>query len=122
MERGRKTLTPGRVRAARTIAVAADLVQIFVFPAFATGAASPCNDALDVLVAGTMALLIGWHWAFLPSFLAELLPGLDLVPTWTAAVFFVTRGKGRPSPADAAARNVIDAEVISSTPEAKPPP
>lgn len=122
MESGGRTLTPGRVRAARAIAVAADLLQIVVLPVFAPGAASPWNDALDVLVAGAMVLLIGWHWAFLPSFLAELLPGLDLVPTWTAAVFFVTRGKGRPSPADASARNAIETKVVSSTPVAKPPP
>lgn len=121
METGEKFLTPGRVRAARTIAIVADLVQILGFPAFAMGAASPWNDALDVLVAGAMALLIGWHWAFLPSFLAELLPGFDLVPTWTAAVFFATRGKGRSSPSDVPARDAIDTEVVSSTPAAKPP-
>jgi len=121
VEKGKQTLTPSRVRAARTIAVVADLVQILVFPAFAAGAASPWNDALDVLVAGAMALLIGWHWVFLPSFLAELVPGFDLVPTWTAAVFFVTRGKGRPSPADASTSKVIDGEVISSAPAARPP-
>jgi hypothetical protein len=27
----------------------------------------------------------------LPTFAAELVPGLDMFPTWTAAVFFVTR-------------------------------
>jgi hypothetical protein len=37
-----------------------------------------------------MTKLLGWHWAFLPTFAAELIPGLDLVPTWTAAVFYVT--------------------------------
>jgi hypothetical protein len=109
------------VRVARTVAVLADLVQIVAFPAFGMGAASPWNDALDVLVAGAMVLLIGWHWAFLPSFLAELLPGLDLVPTWTAAVFFVTRGKGRSSPSGESPRNTIDTEVVSSTPVPKPP-
>jgi hypothetical protein len=35
--------------------------------------------------------LLGWHWAFLPTFAAEMMPGLDLFPTWTAAVFFVTQ-------------------------------
>jgi hypothetical protein len=35
--------------------------------------------------------LLGWHWAFLPTFAAELVPGLDLFPTWTTAVFFATR-------------------------------
>ncbi|MGB8129978.1 MAG: hypothetical protein WCG81_09300 [Candidatus Angelobacter sp.] len=29
--------------------------------------------------------------SFLPTFAAELVPGLDLFPTWTAAVFFATR-------------------------------
>jgi len=108
-------MTPTRVKAARAIAVAADFLQIVVFPAFMPGAASPWNDGLDALVALAMILLVGWHWAFLPSFLAELVPVLDLVPTWTAAVFFATRGQGKPeSPADA-----IDTEVVSSSPARK---
>jgi hypothetical protein len=41
--------------------------------------------------------LIGWHWALLPAFVGELIPGLDLVPTWTAAVLFATRGKLDPN-------------------------
>jgi len=115
----RETLSPGRVWAARAIAILADLVQILALPAFVAGAASPWDDCLDVLVAVALIRLIGWHWAFLPSFLAEILPGIDLVPTWTAAVFFATRRKGRPSAADAP-RGVIDAEVISSTPAKTP--
>ncbi len=39
--------------------------------------------------------LLGWHWAFLPSFVVELVPGVDLVLTWTAAVWLATRGRGR---------------------------
>jgi hypothetical protein len=58
----------------------------------AAGAASPVNDALDVAVGAILIRLLGWHWAFLPAFLAELVPGVDLVPTWTAAVFLATRG------------------------------
>ncbi len=104
-------MTPGRIRAARLFAVAADIVQIVVFPLFAPGLASPWNNALDLLVALAMVWLIGWHWAFLPSFFAELVPGLDLVPTWTAAVFFATRSK-TPAPAGKA-HNVIEAEVVS---------
>jgi hypothetical protein len=34
--------------------------------------------------------MLGWHWAFLPAFAAELIPGVDLFPTWTAAVAYVT--------------------------------
>ncbi len=103
-------MTPGRVKAARWIAVAADVLQILVFPAFAPGAASPWNDALDALVAVAMLALVGWHWVFLPSFLAELVPGLDLVPTWTAAVFFATRGQGKAAPPP----GVIDTEVVKT--------
>lgn len=109
-------MTPGRVHAARLIAIAADVVQVVLFPLFAGGVASAWNDALDLLVAAAMTWLVGWHWAYLPSFFAELVPGLDLVPTWTAAVFFATRGKAQaPAPAERP-RGVINTEVISSAP------
>ncbi len=85
-------LTPGRIRAARAVAMLADLLQIAVFPAFSEGALSPANDALDLVVAAAVSALVGWHWAFLPSFLSELIPMWDLVPTWTAAVWYVTSG------------------------------
>ena len=52
---------------------------------------SPLDTALDVVVGAILIKLLGWHWAFLPTFAAELVPGLDLLPTWTAAVFFATR-------------------------------
>ena len=105
--------TPGRVRAARLIAVAADIVQIVMLPLFAPGVASPWNDALDLLVAVAMVGLIGWHWAFLPSFFVELVPGLDLVPTWTAAVFFATRARTPAPPQAGKAQDFIDTEVVS---------
>jgi hypothetical protein len=35
--------------------------------------------------------LLGWHWEFLPSFAAKLVPGADLVPFWTLAVANVYR-------------------------------
>jgi hypothetical protein len=111
-------MTPARVKAARSIAVFADLLQIVVFPAFLPGLASPWDDALDGLVAVSMLLLVGWHWAFLPTFLAELVPGLDLVPTWTVAVFFATRGQGKAAGAPA----TIDTEVVSSSRTLPPSP
>ena len=82
-----------RILAARLIALSADLLQIVLLPIFAPGAASPFNDALDVAVAGILVWLVGWNWAFLPSLATELVPGLDLFPTWTVAVLFVTRQK-----------------------------
>jgi len=68
------------------LAMAADALQIFVFPLFAEGALSPADDVLDLAVAAVLVNLLGWHWEFLPAFVAELVPGLDLVPFWTLAV------------------------------------
>jgi hypothetical protein len=113
MQLAPQTLTPARIRAARSVAIAADFLQIAVFPVFAPGAASIVNDILDVAVAVSMSFLVGWHWAFLPSFLAELVPFLDLVPTWTAAVFFATRKGTAQNPATGAGQ-VIDTEVVKN--------
>jgi hypothetical protein len=89
--------SPARIWAARAIALAADGIQIFAFPAFFGGAASPLNDALDLIVGAAMVFLLGWHFAFLPTFVAELVPFLDIFPTWTTAVLFVTRRGGAAS-------------------------
>ena len=82
-----------RVWMARVLAVAADGIQILLLPLFGEGFASPLNDGLDVMVGLTLVWLVGWHWAFLPSFAAELVPGLDIFPSWTTAVWFATRGR-----------------------------
>lgn len=78
-------------RTALAIAILADALQIVFFPMFVEGAFSPLDDLLDIVVAWMLIRLLGWHWAFLPSFVAKLLPGADLVPTWTMAVLVATR-------------------------------
>ena len=80
-----------RFRAAMLLAIVADAVQIAVFPLFVEGALSPLDDVLDLIVAGALFRLIGWHWEFLPSFVAELVPGVNLIPFWTLAVLNVYR-------------------------------
>jgi hypothetical protein len=95
------TVSRGRVLAARILAVAADAVQLGLMPLFAGGATEGFDAALDVAVGAAMVALLGWHWAFLPAFAVELLPAVDLAPTWTIAVFIVTRRSGRaPSAAE----------------------
>jgi len=79
-------------RTALAIAILADAVQIVFFPMFVEGAFSPLDDLLDIVVAWMLIRLLGWHWAFLPSFVAKVVPGVDLVPTWTVAVLVATRG------------------------------
>jgi hypothetical protein len=89
-------LTPRRILIARVLAVAVDLAQFALLPA----ALTPLNNVVDVLTGVAMIVLVGWHWAFLPTFLAELVPFVDLVPSWTLAVMFATRGQapGAPPP------------------------
>jgi hypothetical protein len=90
------TISPGsRFRAAMMLAMVADVLQLAVFPLFIQGAMSPADDVLDFGIAALMIHLLGWHWEFLPSFLAKLVPGVDLVPFWTLAVANVYRKSKR---------------------------
>src|SRR5262245_48934920 len=77
-------------RLAWLVAIAADAIQIVGLPFFVEGVLSPVDTLLDVVVAVILTRLLGWHWSFLPGLVSELIPGLDLFPTWTAAVFYVT--------------------------------
>ncbi len=86
------TISAGpRFQAAMIVAIVADALQIAVFPMFVAGALSPADDVLDFGVGALMVHLLGWHWEFLPSFFAKLVPGVDLVPFWTLAVANVYR-------------------------------
>ena len=102
-----------RILAARLIAIIADAVQIGLMPVFAGGAASMVNDALDVAVGIIMVVLVGWNWVFLPTLVAELIPMVDLAPTWTIAVLIATRRRGDPSES---------LTTPSTTPESQTPP
>ena len=86
------TISPGpQFKTAMLVAILADALQLVVFPLFVAGAISPAEDLLDLGVGAVMINLLGWHWEFLPSFLAKLVPGIDLVPFWTMAVASVWR-------------------------------
>ena len=85
-------------RSALAIAILADALQIVFLPMFVEGVSSPLDDLLDIAVAWVLIRLLGWHWAFLPSFAAKLVPGVDLVPTWTMAVLVATRKAPREQP------------------------
>jgi len=85
-------ISPGpKFKTAMLVAIAADALQLAIIPLFAEGALSPADDILDMGVAVMMFRLLGWHWEFLPTFAAKLIPGVDLVPFWTIAVASVWR-------------------------------
>ena len=79
-----------RLWIARTVAIAVDLIQIALAPMFAEGFLTPFDPVLDVATAIIMIALLGWHIAFVPTFIVESLPFADLAPTWTIAVLIVT--------------------------------
>jgi hypothetical protein len=82
-----------RNKLALAVAMTADFIQITLFPIFGEGFLSPFNDALDLAVGTTLWALLGWHYSFLPALIAESIPGLDLVPTWTLAAYMAMKKK-----------------------------
>ena len=98
---------PRDVRLAWIVALIADGIQILLLPFFIAGALSPATVLVDFVVAFILTRLLGWHWAFLPTAVAELVPGFDLFPTWTAAVLYVTWLRRTP-------QRDLDSKVFSS--------
>ncbi|HEX8815503.1 MAG TPA: hypothetical protein VF753_08380 [Terriglobales bacterium] len=115
-------MSSARVRLAWVIAIVADTTQLALLPLFSEGALSPADTVLDLLVGFSLVRLLGWHWAFLPTFAAELIPGLDLFPSWTAAVWFVSRqrmeemGKSDPKQAPDVWSNPPEPEILPPDP------
>lgn len=104
-----RTLTPRQAGIARGLALLVDLAQWALLPA----ALTPLNNAVDVATGLALVALVGWHWAFLPTFLAELVPFVELVPSWTLAVLIATRGRIAEPPPEV---------VVSPPPPAAAPP
>jgi hypothetical protein len=86
---GAPAVSKKRKAIALTAAVLADLLQIVLFPVFGGGAASPFDDALDVAVALTLLLTLGWSGRLALALAIELVPGADLFPSWTAVVLSI---------------------------------
>jgi hypothetical protein len=68
------------------VAGVSDLTQVLFLPVFAEGAASPFEVALDSVTAVLIMLIVGFKWRLAVALAAELVPGVDLFPTWTAMV------------------------------------
>jgi hypothetical protein len=91
------------------IAICADAIEIGLMPLFSEGFASPVDDFLDAVVCAILTMIMGWHFAFMPSFLFKLIPMVDLAPTWTIAVLIASRN-----------RRVVDSNHASSQANEKP--
>jgi hypothetical protein len=81
-----RAISPTRKRVALAVAALSDLAQWFFFPVLVEGAASPFEIALDACTALVILLIVGFQWRLAIALVAELVPGLDMFPTWTAVV------------------------------------
>jgi hypothetical protein len=88
-------LTKQRVAIAYTVAILADLIEFPITAAEVTVIAAPAAEGLaivvDAVAFGIITKLLGFHWMLLPSFCVEVIPGIDMLPTWVGCVWFVVR-------------------------------
>ena len=94
----RAEVSPLRMKAAWVVAIGMDALQMLLFPATVEGGFSPLADGLDFVAAALLWALVGWHWTFLPSVIVNVIPVMDLAPTWTIAIAIATRGLNTPAP------------------------
>jgi hypothetical protein len=66
--------TAWKTRRAWFVAIGADLLQWGLFPLFAWGGLAPWDLGVDLVVAFLLTRWMGWHLAFLPAFVTELIP------------------------------------------------
>lgn len=118
-------LTRRRMVAAFTVAVIADVLEIPITVAenVSLGAllvpAEAADVFLDCVVMAVMTKLLGFHWLFLPSFLVEVVPELDLLPTWVGCVAVVVWQRKREAPLPPTKPARPDAIDVVTTPSAE---
>jgi len=78
-------LTRGRIIFAVAMAVTADGAQFVLGPL----GWFPGDQLIDVVAMVLAVWAVGFHLLLLPTFVLELLPVADLVPTWTGCVLAV---------------------------------
>jgi hypothetical protein len=82
---GSRPLTRPRIAIALAAALVADVVPLALGPLGWTFA----DEIVDVAMMIVASATLGFHWLFLPTFVLELVPLVDALPTWTASVIAV---------------------------------
>jgi hypothetical protein len=122
-------LTKSRIIVAFAVAVIADLLEFPITAAEATVIGAPAGElgavVVDIGAFGIMTWLLGFHWMFLPSFAIEVVPGIDMLPTWVGCVGYVVWQRKKADQPRPAARVVQAIEVEDTPPKlihARQPP
>jgi hypothetical protein len=100
-------LTRSRIRAAYGVAIATDILQFALGPfgwAFT-------DEILDVVALVATTRLLGFHPLLLPTFLLEVVPVVDVLPTWTACVALVIALRKRQPPPAGGGDNPVTIDV-----------
>ena len=71
---------------------------------------------------GATTVLLGFHWMLLPSLLMEIVPGLDLIPTWTGCVAFVVWQRKKQQAQSSPLRSAVDVQEMKTVRESPPLP
>jgi hypothetical protein len=107
-------LTWRQKRTALLVAGAVDLLQIALLPAVGLGYVM--DDILDVIAAAVLVGVCGFRWQFAAAFGLELLPIVDIFPTWTAVVMTLQVepvGAVKAQPAEPGVRKeIVDVERV----------
>jgi hypothetical protein len=123
-------LTRNRIIVAYAIAVIAEVLEFPIAAAEATLIGAPEGEfaafVLDCIVMGAMTKLLGFHWMFLPTFCVEVIPGLDLLPTWVGCVAFVVWQRKKEQAPPPLVVDIQEAEIVHEPPplltaQASPP-
>jgi hypothetical protein len=103
-------LTRERVMSAYAIAITVDVLQLALGPVGWLFA----DELLDVIASILVWRAIGFHPLLLPTFVLELLPVVDMMPTWTGCVAIVValrkREQARTIPPPLPPGRVIDVQ------------
>ena len=86
-----RRITSSAARTAYALAVTIDLAQ-FLLGSFGWIGA---DEVLDAAAMFLISRVLGFHPLLLPTFVLELVPFSDMLPSWTACVALVVRARRR---------------------------
>jgi hypothetical protein len=120
-------ISPQRKKMALAVASFADFLQIMLLPLLGWGYI--LDDAIDFFTALVLIAICGFKWQFILAFILELVPVLDILPTWTAVVLLLpTHPNPSTAPQRITAQRVhrpyreeVQGEVIVVPPVQAPP-
>ncbi len=87
-------LTRGRIWLAFSVAAVTDAIQLGLGPA----GGIVVDQVLDVIAMVLTCAALGFHPLLLPTFVIELIPIADMIPTWTGCVAAVVLLRKRLQP------------------------